>query len=316
MTRAAMSPPGPRRWTRRPRARGRPPSTMPTGSRVPSTRRARRGAGSTTRRPAPCSSRPAPRGPRSATQYNASGLVTAEVDALGNRLVLGYDDRGNLARIEQRSSDAATLSVLDVTTDLLGRPVSTRSRAGGPLTTYAFDANDRLVAVTLADGTTRRWTYDACASTAYRNEAGTEMTLARADNLAVTATELPGGISTRYAYDADGDLSGVTDPRGATVGVRLIANAPGNTAFPPSALHLMQRAPDGRETRLMFDAQKQPRGPGRGHGRAHTPRVHLHQRVDAPSGPHGRADGCARVRRRGTADADDQRPRPAGALRP
>jgi RHS repeat-associated protein len=121
-------------------------------------------------------------------QFNTSGYITTDTQALG--------------QCEQRtttySRDAATNQVLSVTT---AAPVTTCTDQPGRLTTYTYDSFGKLLTVTRLAGTA--------------NAVTTQYTYEPNYHQLSSATD-PLGQTTRYTYDAQGNLILVTDPLGRT----------------------------------------------------------------------------------------------------
>lgn len=143
------------------------------------------------------------------TEYDEQGLPTALVDPTGR--VMRATASGSSLRVGPDGVTATTT----VTTDRLGRIVSTQAPDGGHhltrfdrcgrpveyidpaggVTSLRRDATGRILALTRPDGTTTTYAHDACGRLA-------------------TVTDALGGTA-RFAYDRAGRLVRETDPSGA-----------------------------------------------------------------------------------------------------
>ncbi|WP_313542400.1 RHS repeat-associated core domain-containing protein [Leifsonia aquatica] len=174
--------------------------------------------------------------------YDASGQLVTSKTPLGEVTSYGYDADGSLV---------STTDPLGRTTanayDALDRLVSTTDPAGNT-TSYGYDPNGRTTSVTDANGHTTSFAYDvdgnqtsvtdaAGAVTAYGWDAAGKQTSTTDANGHVTAYGYdPAGqlvqvtegyeagarpspdvnVVSKYAYDRDGAVTGVTDPNGHT----------------------------------------------------------------------------------------------------
>ncbi len=146
-----------------------------------------------------------------ASAYNTAGQVTRKTFADGSQEDFTYDARGNLAS----ATDA------------------------GGVTTFTYDAGDRLTRVAYPTGRFLDYTYDA---------AGRRIRMVDQD-----------GFTVNYAYDAVGRLAGLTDGTGALIADhtydavgRVARKDLGNGTFTTyqydaasKLLHLVNHAPDG-----------------------------------------------------------------------
>jgi RHS repeat-associated protein len=94
-----------------------------------------------------------PAGSVSATEYNALGLETARVDAMGRRTQMTYDEFGALIRTEFPDGTAAASEY-----DSAGNLVRWVDRHGAA-TSYEYDELNRRVRKSLPDGTSQRTVY-------------------------------------------------------------------------------------------------------------------------------------------------------------
>ncbi|MFI1397372.1 polymorphic toxin-type HINT domain-containing protein [Streptomyces sp. NPDC020681] len=152
-------------------------------------------------------------------EYNDNGFQTGIVSENGDKVGLGYDDRGNVtSRTTCRAKDdcqtsyttyPATTDDFDLKAD---QPTETRDgRSSGPTdnrfrTTYQYFPSGALQQQTSPDGGSVRHTYTTGAEPAIGG--GNTPT-----GLPLTTTD-PRGKITRYQYFKSGDLAQVTEPSG------------------------------------------------------------------------------------------------------
>ncbi|MBI3976839.1 MAG: Ig-like domain-containing protein [Chloroflexi bacterium] len=172
-------------------------------------------------------------------EYADGGWLAFEYDAAGRRTRLtqddgfvvsyGYDAAGRLARL----TDGAGAEIIRYEYDAAGRLVR-ETKGNGTRTTYEYDAAGQLVRLTNAapDGTVQsrfEYSYDAggrvievsnqqSAISSQQSAVGSR----RPEGGGVAASGLADGVmgaasiigTTRYEYDAIGQLTGVTEPGG------------------------------------------------------------------------------------------------------
>lgn len=193
-------------------------------------------------------------GTRISYGYDASGRLVSVKDSSGQELVLVYNAAGKLARLDTRTSAGGALTrqvyysydasgrLASVSTDLTPQD---NSIADGQVytTTYSYDgASFRIASVSQSDGTAVAFTYqlvggeyrvrtvsDASGTTTFSYDTGNRRTdvsnglgqqwryvydtagqLSEVHSPAVNGQRLV----TRYAYDAEGNLTQITDGRG------------------------------------------------------------------------------------------------------
>ncbi len=152
-------------------------------------------------------------------EYDDNGFQTGIVSENGDKVTLGYDDRGNVtSRTTCRAAGSCqtsytTYPVATGDFDLRGdQPSETRDgRSSGPTdnrfrTQYSYNTSGALLTQTAPDGGTARNTYTTGAEPAVGGgNTPTGLPLTTAD---------PRGKVTRYQYYKNGDLAWVTEPSG------------------------------------------------------------------------------------------------------
>lgn len=136
-------------------------------------------------------------------------LLTAEIDAAGNRWTYHYDERGNLILVTDPEGHKTEQAY-----DAHGLPHTIRDARGGHKH-MAWNRRAQLIAYTDCSGKTTRFDYDALgalagvtdalgATTAYRTDAFGRVT---------EVVDAEGGVQ-RFEYDALGRLAASIDPAG------------------------------------------------------------------------------------------------------
>jgi RHS repeat-associated protein len=167
--------------------------------------------------------------------FSVTGPLQSQVLPGGGTTVYTYDDRGRRQTISRGPSDADLRERIELTYDALtGKVAKTRYLAmqGGTWTEkrhddMAYDAFKQLQAVTHADGSSARYTYDRAGrlvSTADENHtiANTLYGYDSAGRLTTTTKIVASAagtrviVTSRYAYNTDGQTSAVTDANGNT----------------------------------------------------------------------------------------------------
>ncbi len=142
--------------------------------------------------------------------YNATGRLLSKTHGNGTITEYDYDAAGQLRSIVNRAPGGAVNSRFDYTYNRLGQRDSVTT--GDGRTDYEYDASGQLTKVTLPGGRTIRYQYDAAGNrtsvldsllgtTTYQSNERNQITVA-------------GQAS--YLYDADGNLTRVTDDTGTT----------------------------------------------------------------------------------------------------
>lgn len=221
------------------------------------------------------------------TTIGAEEKLTSVKDASGQELVLVYNAGGQLERLDTRNYAGWPLArqvyysydaqgrLISVTTDLTPADNST-SDGKVYTTTYAYDgASSRIAGVSQSDGTSVSFTYELVGSE-YRIKTVVDSsgTTSFSYNLIGRSTQIVDGagrqwdyrydesgrllevlaptvgtqrISTRYAYDAEGNVLQITDGRGNTLSYGYDAN--GN--------RVLERDAAGNTVKRVFNAANQ-----------------------------------------------------------
>ncbi len=169
-----------------------------------------------------------PAGGTEGIEYDASGRVTARVDALARRTTIGYDSLGRLQRTTFPDGSFQTRDY-----DANGNVVQETDRAGRT-TTYAYDELNRRVRTTFADSSFEQ--------------------LILTPGGEVTASINPRGHRTDFSYDAAGRLSTWTLP--------TVLDGVTGTSLRPQVTRTLNAAgapisstdPKGRVTTFLYDA--------------------------------------------------------------
>lgn len=206
-----------------------------------------------------------PLGHVTAYAYDAMGNVASMTDALGHKTVFtAYDGAGRLLSFRDPNGLVTTM-----TYDLRGN-LLTRT-AGGEKTSFAYDAANNLIRKTAPDGSYITYVYDAAHRLTHTVDAlnnqlaltldgnGNRTSAALFDPAAHLAQTRSFGYDlvnrliqetgaqnqvTRYAYDPEGNLTGVTDPLSHT------------TAYAYDALNRKTATTDAAngQTKFTYDA--------------------------------------------------------------
>ena len=192
--------------------------------------------------------------------YTAAGRMATEQLPGGGTTVYTYDSRGRVATLSRGPTASDLRERIAYTYDAATGKKSLEQYLGyenGAWSekrreAYAYDLLGRLIAVTHADNTTIRYTYDAenrLASVQDENHATPNTTyaydpagrLVKVTQTLSTATN--GQIATAYGYDVFGNLTAVTDPNGNTT----------TYAFDDFARMAKQTSPVSGETAYTYD---------------------------------------------------------------
>jgi RHS repeat-associated protein len=218
----------------------------------------------------------------SRTYSPAAGPLSREERAGGGVSVYTYDSRGRIRTISRGPSVASLREQIEYSYDPLTGKKSLERILGLQNGTwvekkhesYEYNSLRELIAVTHADGTGVGYTYDidgriatlrdethAAANTIYEYDPAGRVT-----SVAQTLAGAPGGrITTRYTYDAHGNLQSVTDPNGnvtsyvySDFGVMIRQDSPvtGTTTYEYDAGENLTVSTDanGAKTTRQYDA--------------------------------------------------------------
>ncbi|ACL26414.1 RHS repeat-associated core domain-containing protein [Chloroflexus aggregans] len=159
-----------------------------------------------------------PLGAISRFDYDAVGNLTSITDSLGGVQTITYDAADRPVTVT--NPDGSSVTYCYDAADRLVRVVGPRS---GEFYTLTYDAMDRLVAVTNALGATEHFEYDAVGNPIAQIDPLGNRTEWRYDELdrlvAIIAPPLADGTrpTTQFSYDAVGNLTSATTPRGFTI---------------------------------------------------------------------------------------------------
>lgn len=145
--------------------------------------------------------------------YDALGRLVSSINAVGEQVRYAYDLRGNLIEETSPSGYVTTYEIIEEA------PPSSRTQRiergpTGRVTTWRYDANGRLIQVTITDGSVQQnYTLDYNAiGLPLRIQKENGRTISYTYDLRgnVTSTQV-GNLTTRYAYDALGRITRVTE---------------------------------------------------------------------------------------------------------
>ena len=190
-------------------------------------------------------------GSQARLSYDTGGRPTSSTDALGRTRRLAFDTSGRVLREEQLAANGAVVERVDFSYDANGNRVSRtelRSVNGVqmPVTTSsAYDAHNRLIAITDAMGGVTRIEYNAVGLESARVDPLGRRTAFSYDEVgALVRTDFPDGTFESYQYDPVGNLTSTRDRAGHT------------TTFEYDELKRQVRAirPDGSAVRTIYSA--------------------------------------------------------------
>ena len=159
-----------------------------------------------------------PNGTLATTQYDAAGRKTTVLLGEGTTRLLSFDALGQTTRIVEQTWAGAALASSTYTYDGVGNRVGILW-GSGMLTTYQYDAKDRLIqdATSVLNTHTYNYTYDGADNRLTSNETG-NLATSTFDAAQRLVTSVEAGIgTTTYTYSSPGDLTNVANPDGSLV---------------------------------------------------------------------------------------------------
>lgn len=120
-----------------------------------------------------------------------------------------YNERSQVTSLVNHAANDSIESQFAYTYDSQGRPLTMTTSAG--TTTYGYDATQQLISVTLPDGRSIHYQYDAAGNRIAVNDDGTQT-----DYSTNAANQYTDVGSTHYTYNANGNLATKTDGSGTT----------------------------------------------------------------------------------------------------
>jgi RHS repeat-associated protein len=162
-----------------------------------------------------------PKGNVTATTYDANGNPTEITDALGNKTQMTYDSRGLLTTVISGVGtpevNTTTFTHTTLTYDSAGN-VQTSIDAEGRVTTFTYDAMNRLTSVVDPLGGTTSYTFDANGNLLTVTDAKGQVTTfayGSRDRLASSTDPLVNPQTN--TYDENGNLTSTTTRKGDTI---------------------------------------------------------------------------------------------------
>lgn len=150
-------------------------------------------------------------------EHSVRGLPTGTTDTRGNVTTMDYDAKGNLTRL----NPPAPLGASHVTYDALSR-ADIIVDGNAQQADFDYDALDRVVKTTYADGSTVAYEYDGDGNPVKMTDALGVVTTTYDERNNPTSRTTADGVTVTYTYDGVGNLASVTDPAGT---VRYSYNA-------------------------------------------------------------------------------------------
>jgi len=149
-----------------------------------------------------------PDGTTQSTQYNADGTVASQTDGAGHKTTDAYDPLGRVtSTVDPLGHTTAT------TYDAAGNTLTITDPAG-QTTTYTYDAADEQTSISYSDGVTPgvSFTYNADGERLQMVDGTGTWTWSYDALHRLTSVLDPRGALTSYAYDLNGNLTGLTYP--------------------------------------------------------------------------------------------------------
>jgi RHS repeat-associated protein len=164
-------------------------------------------------------SRTLPNGVKETFQYDAVGNMTAKVDFAGQTTGYGYTSLYQQNQV-LRPDGAAIVTAYTASGQVASVTVTGGTGIQNGKTTYAYDAQDRLVRQTNPDGSFLAYAYDANGNIVQRSSpAGTVNYHYDVNQRLDTVTDID-GKQTAYTYDPTGKVQTATTPDGVTANYR------------------------------------------------------------------------------------------------
>ncbi|WP_431279060.1 RHS repeat-associated core domain-containing protein [Leifsonia poae] len=181
--------------------------------------------------------------------YDPAGNVTSVTDPLGRVTTSAYTPLNLVASVTDPSGATTTFAY-----DANGRPAKTTDPLGHS-STLAYDAAGRQSSSTDATGAVTAYGYDAAGNQTSMTDALGHVTRYGYDPAAQLTSAIEGfvkgakpstavNVTTRYAYDTDGNLTTVTDPNGHKTA----------STFDKAGRRLAETNPVGNTTRYAYTA--------------------------------------------------------------
>jgi RHS repeat-associated protein len=153
-----------------------------------------------------------PSGKTTTYTYNAQGLQLTQTDPLGNVTTYSYDGVGNLLT-ETNPLNHVTTYTYDANGNRLTQ--TTTNNGQTLISTFQYDALNRLVKTTFPDGSTSQTVYNSIGKQNTTTDQGGRQTSYQYDDLGrLTKTTYPDGTSESSTYDAEGRRLTSTDRGG------------------------------------------------------------------------------------------------------